>query len=571
MAMADKYREAYGLMGGTWRLFGDSPEYHAMRDAMSNMCNKLTELCTPDEHGQRPEYTREQHTQLRALQDQVVETCLAYMDGRKLEDIRSRATYTRFVAAQRVLKMVENDRRKMKHVDFSAHMTLRDVISRSRGSVERVDLAQARKESGSMNVRYYLPATETRKEGFFTPSFYVVSEDTMFKQAIEQTKESYLKYSTYIRFLTQPAKGLTYGIVQKNVSDTLHGAEKAEMELARDEDSKAFRDYLWSYLDPLKKALNSPRSRELNGLPAEWGFEEIMARQEFRAMLLDLRNGANHASNKFHILQDTGILVGRDIGKRNVAVSATAELLGLGELVASAKPMILVDAENGRELNGVFMEKARGLDLNRQNREPLFFARNIVWDTREAKLQLMSLQVIDWVCGNTDRHNANLFYDLQQGEDGVVRLMGVQGIDNDNSFGVKSVRELQESYGSEAAARILPTPETMGFIRRQDAMTILHLEQKDLNLRLFDLLEPDEIDSAWKRVLALQKAIMKSDGVNWKEPWETKRNVVRPMDDDQLSQIPASVYAFLPGLRRLVVVPKDLDGRVEYRTRMFGE
>ena len=51
MAMADKYREASVVMDSVKRLFGDSPEYDAMQEAVAQMCDKLNEMCTPG--GQR--------------------------------------------------------------------------------------------------------------------------------------------------------------------------------------------------------------------------------------------------------------------------------------------------------------------------------------------------------------------------------------------------------------------------------------------------------------------------------------------------------------------------------------
>ena len=121
MAMADKYREATSVMESVDQLFGDSPQYDAMQKAVEEMCTKLTTLCTPNDFGKRPEFTEADNAELRALQDKVVETCMEYLDGRKLEDVRSRAAYVRYVAAQQVVRLIDSDRRKMEDIDFSAH------------------------------------------------------------------------------------------------------------------------------------------------------------------------------------------------------------------------------------------------------------------------------------------------------------------------------------------------------------------------------------------------------------------------------------------------------------------
>lgn len=558
MAMADKYREATSVMESVDQLFGDSPQYDAMQKAVEEMCTKLTTLCTPNDFGKRPEFTEADNAELRALQDKVVETCMEYLDGRKLEDVRSRAAYVRYVAAQQVVRLIDSDRRKMEDIDFSAHMTLRDVISRARGSVEVVDLEAGRTEAGNMSTRIHLPASGERGEGFFTPMQYAESEEISLARVVDEMKVTYSKYTPFIRFLTASEKNAPYGVVQKSTSHYMECDQRAEMELARDADEEGFRRYVRPYLDALKRPMATPRSRELAGLPADRSLQEMMEQKEFRTFLFDLHDKADQAANRCHIIEDTGILVGRNLSKRNVAMSVMAERLGRSELLARSMTMTLVDASTHREVAGVFMEMAKGLDLNKQNSEPLFFEPNIVWDTPEAKLQLLSMQVLDWLCGNTDRHKANMLYDLQRGEDGVVRLMGVQGIDNDNSFGVNTVKELINGYGTASAGYILPTPETMGFIRRDDAVRVLNLEKKDMNLMFFNLLQPDEIEATWDRVEALQQAILKSEGANWKEPWQTKRNIVRVLEDEEAAQIPHFVYSVLPELRRLAVIPNDL-------------
>lgn len=559
MAMADKYREVYRTMGGPPRLFGNSAKRYAkMRDAINAMCDKMNTLCTPDQRGQRPEYTPEENAQLRDLQTRAVEACLDYIGGRKPEDILFRSEFVRYMSAKRIIEMVDKDRRKMEDIDFSIHPTLRDVISRVRGSVEEVDLEKAQRVGGAMSTRIYLPATDEREEGYFIPPQFSESEEELHHKAVEMVLRQYPQYAVYIKILSRPQKDLPFGVVQKNVGATLHCGDRAGMLTARDRDSGQFRDYIQPYLDALKKVMSNPFTREMAGLPVEATLEELMEQPDFRQMLFALHDGADKASNKFHVLQDTGILVGRDLTRRNVAMSLMAQRLGRGELLVRAWTTSLLDTASGQKLKGVFMEKARGLDLNNQNSEPLFAEPGILWDTPEAKLQLASMQVIDWLCGNTDRHKANMLYDLQRGEDGVLRLAGVQGIDNDNSFGVKTVKELEDGYGSESAGHILPTPETMGIIRKDDAMEVMSLERKDLNLLLFNLLEPDEIEAAWERVEDLQKAILKGKGVRWKDNKEVKWGIVRILDDEDIAALPQSIYGYLPELKRLVAIPKDL-------------
>ncbi len=51
---------------------------------------------------------------------------------------------------------------------------------------------------------------------------------------------------------------------------------------------------------------------------------------------------------------------------------------------------------------------------------------------------IANLQVLDYLCGNYDRHYANMFYQFDRNG----KLIGVQGIDNDGAFGVIAKKEL---------------------------------------------------------------------------------------------------------------------------------
>ena len=64
------------------------------------------------------------------------------------------------------------------------------------------------------------------------------------------------------------------------------------------------------------------------GLPVEETLDDLMGKAEFRQMLFTLHNGADYAFNKFNVLKDTGIPVGRDLTRRNVAMSLVAQRLG---------------------------------------------------------------------------------------------------------------------------------------------------------------------------------------------------------------------------------------------------
>ena len=125
---------------------------------------------------------------------------------------------------------------------------------------------------------------------------------------------------------------------------------------------------------------------------------------------------------------------GSRLDNRNAAMSSVSELLGVPDLVAKAVPMRCID-QKGNLVEGTFMEKAKGYNLERSgdllchayarvDDQPYAESSNLVKD-------LADLQALDYLCCNVDRHSANMFYKV----DDNGKIVGVQAIDNDSSFG----------------------------------------------------------------------------------------------------------------------------------------
>ena len=111
-----------------------------------------------------------------------------------------------------------------------------------------------------------------------------------------------------------------------------------------------------------------------------------------------------------------------------------AKMLGCQNLIAKSIPMKV--EINGKTVEGVFMEAAEGSDIdNLKVNDPLMKATEKSFDSKDALQQLADLQVLDFICGNTDRHMGNLFYKFKKNPKGEVKFVGVQGIDNDCAFG----------------------------------------------------------------------------------------------------------------------------------------
>ena len=146
------------------------------------------------------------------------------------------------------------------------------------------------------------------------------------------------------------------------------------------------------------------------------GFDEMIANpgNEINAYGLQLRDGER-------------------LDNRNAAMSAVADLLGIGSAVARADNMRFLN-DDGTVVEGSFMDFGKGLDLDAHPEDAIFVNDNPMGDpeTRGRLYRsIADLQVLDSLCLNVDRHEGNLMYRV----DKQGNLIGVQGIDNDSSFG----------------------------------------------------------------------------------------------------------------------------------------
>ncbi len=134
-------------------------------------------------------------------------------------------------------------------------------------------------------------------------------------------------------------------------------------------------------------------------------------------------------SHTDHQLQQKGT----NINRRNTAMSDCAELLGIPDTVAKSTSMTVINGDN--IMHGSFMVNAQGVSYEHLMKETNPKGVKDITLTPSAYKELSNMQVLDFLCGNIDRHAANLFYKLDTSDPFEVKIVGVQGIDNDASFG----------------------------------------------------------------------------------------------------------------------------------------
>lgn len=185
-----------------------------------------------------------------------------------------------------------------------------------------------------------------------------------------------------------------------------------------------------------------------------------------------------------------------NITDRNIAMSKVATLLNVPNLLARAERMEIDDGEN--IYSGIFMEKAVGKDFKHIMPEDAEKFENPL-DDPGFKKQVADMQILDFVCQNIDRHRENFF--LQFSEDGK-KIVGVQGIDNDLSFG-RILQGDREAIGDAANlfAQINVVSESM-------KESLFAINGETLKNALSDTgLTPDEIEAAAGRLEKVKNAI----------------------------------------------------------------
>ena len=260
---------------------------------------------------------------------------------------------------------------------------------------------------------------------------------------------------------------------------------------------------------------------------------------ELRRNLIDVIKDVDSYTSFYRVnVFSAQLPVGENIDKRNAAMSTVANYLGLGNIIAGARPL---EVRIGNETKtGTFQQKAAGSDMARLKADDQIFEIGRLYeknnyeavDSPDLKMQLSDLMALDFICGNTDRHLGNMLYQTER-HDGKVRIKGIKGIDNDMSFGNKV-----NSLNSSSAKMV--NPEDMCIMRRVTAERILDLTADRLDLLLQDMnFTENELNSCHERLQSLQNRLkldmgmQKEKGINTVSP-----GMILVVDDEKFKDYP---------------------------------
>ena len=237
---------------------------------------------------------------------------------------------------------------------------------------------------------------------------------------------------------------------------------------------------------------------------------------------MDSANDAVGANISHHMEEGESL----NLSKRNVATSRLAELLGLGDLIAKSETATLVD-KDGTQRTGNLMQAAEGQEVEgyvmdqliHQNKAELKQGLSSPYSTPlkgnmddkvtpEFLKSLMSLQVLDNLAAQVDRHAGNYFAQIKDG-----KLGKVQGIDNDFSFSDNTLEYTTSSsnrIGTHGKNILDEKGELMvPYMDKTLADRITALDESVLRDVMADILEPWAIDALCIRFDKIKKAIQK--------------------------------------------------------------
>ena len=249
-----------------------------------------------------------------------------------------------------------------------------------------------------------------------------------------------------------------------------------------------------------------------------------------------------------------------NLGSRNIAMYKLDQLLGTGVIPRTER------AVHGDRV-GTVMEKVEGRQLHVSDKaKDLKTSLNIDYSNEVVQRGMSNLQLLDMICGQTDRHGANVM--VTKDEQG--NIVGVRGIDNDLSFGV-------DNDGEQFISQDMGLPS---YIDWQVAQNILQITPSDIRETLTGLLTVAEINKTIERfetakayieaLVVFEQAFARGEQTG---PAPRHGKLVRHWDqetyDEQLSNAKERViedYAQSRN-RTLEEVREDLDGVLSFTSR----
>ena len=500
------------------RLFKEAKE-SPYSEKYNKVCAALEQLVqvTDKIKGVNHKMNQKEYETLVKEYQAVQNACQEYLKGENFNDFEKK----RKGIISDISTMATMDMDVLLKCDPMNPGTLSDIMEKSR--TERVVLTRKAFEIvGALQSSRIPIITNSGKKGFFT----VASKfniDKEWKKSLEKYEDKFSKVSEECKEKLQLLK--TDGAFQSKIAALI-----PEGTIGRSDRGK---------IEVIKQMAHLAHALGM-GKDGNEILELFKKDKDLYVKLIDYSNSVMDIAEKQGIMDTAGIKKDSNISSRNCAMTDMAKLLGCSHLVANSVPMkVEID---GLEVDGVFMESAEGTDINRLKKDdPIFQANFKSFENPEALQQMVDLQVLDFICGNVDRHLGNMLYQFKKKKFGGVTFAGIKGIDNDCSFGTPDVvngKDLMQ----------LIKVDKMKFITKNMVRSLENIKEPMLKTKLaHHHLSPDEIKAAWDRLNMIKRAAREGkltmvDKSYWsKNPllkYEGEQNYISRIQSVQLSCAP---------------------------------
>ncbi|MBR6237616.1 MAG: hypothetical protein IKQ83_01025 [Lachnospiraceae bacterium] len=471
----------------------NSKQYNKLTDALTALSACIAKYY-PNDISAAPVLSTAQLYEINDAYVNAIRECNNYTSG-KGTSRRSGYGQARLKTVTAIRQILDKDLLSIQDLSPSERTTLPAIIRTARTDDVRlmVDEADLKVVGGNSSTRVPMSINTVagRSEGFFTEDYQVLSIADMHKALCERHDMKPEALGMFFR--STDAKG---DFAKKNFVYALDRLQMAREELETDS-SRVSREDLINDPDTFRTYFDIPflEIAERDIYQSEKIFDAVANTPEKRRAFLDAMDDVLGMADEYsgsHLYSN--ITLGQNIPNRNVGMSRVADMLGMGSLVAKATRMDIKD-NDGYVREGVFQEAVKGSDINHlQQNDPLFTIGDHpeLMDDPNVLKQIADLQVLDYICGNTDRHQGNMLYQFKE-VDGEMKFLGIKGIDNDRSFGCFNADDARERG-------FITPPEMMKVMSRSALNAIRSLDKEKLTIALKDLhFEDSEIELCIKR------------------------------------------------------------------------
>ena len=461
----------------------DSPAWKKAMQSVNELMEAMGPYQLPMSDGRFRPITPKAYQQIEAYFDQAVASVNEYakQQANGPEDESRKQLVKNFNKEFLSKSYVE-----YKNVKPSPDESLKESMERFRyQNVELTD-AELQRLGGNLSSRVQLSIDldGAKTRGVFTKRSAYDPRGQL-NAIIGEMSVKYAKFASFFQAMDDP-EFLKNGIYGNDPAVLMNCHENTVYDSNPEERQRA----LWDYYDSVR----------MNQYPAlRQEFEKYREDPEFFNALFDYSLKAEKLSTSLTVNDlMLNLKPGENVDGRNCAMSSVANLLGVSDLIAKSKA-VAVKMPNGDFETGTFMEFVESKDItNVDSIDEMRVLGLDAYESRDVKVQLANLQVLDYVCGNVDRHLGNILYKFDAQ---THKLTSIKGIDNDASF-------TKRRLGNADSLSQLPSIQRMRVIDQDMAATLLSIDEGMLGATLHGYgLSEEEVAAAYDRLHHLQDAI----------------------------------------------------------------